>query len=321
MTERFVSFFLAVFLIVALTGCNDKPSMPLRIGTNFWLGYEPLYLARELGYFEPGTAHIVEYPSSSEVIRAFRNQVIDGAALTLDEVLLLAQDGFTPKIVLVLDISEGGDVIVGRPPMHSVKDLKDRRIAVENGAVGAYLLSRALMLHGLKAGDVRVVPLEANEQTAAYQQNEVDAAVVCEPARSELLTAGATLLFDSSRIPGEIVDVLAIRADYLAKHGDTVKPLIRAWFRALEYVKQHRSEAIAHIGARQRITPAQIGQALDDLRYPERQEILAMLSGTTPTLPKSGENLMRVMLEQNLLRTRVNINAMLAPEHLEKMSP
>jgi len=87
-------------LAPSLAGCGVEPAPPLRIGTNVWPGYEPLYLARELGYLDPRSVHLVEYPSASEVIRAFRNHAIEAAALTFDEVLLLTQDGFKPRVVL-----------------------------------------------------------------------------------------------------------------------------------------------------------------------------------------------------------------------------
>ena len=84
----------------------------MHIGTNVWPGYEPLYLARELGYFDDQPIHLVEHAAATEVIRAFRNGTIDAAALTLDEVLLLAQHGQNPRIVLVMDFSQGGDTLI-----------------------------------------------------------------------------------------------------------------------------------------------------------------------------------------------------------------
>ena len=64
---------------------------PILLGTNVWPGYEPLYLARSLGYWDDSSVKLVEYSSASQVIRAFRNDAIHIAALTLDEVLLLKE--------------------------------------------------------------------------------------------------------------------------------------------------------------------------------------------------------------------------------------
>ncbi len=62
--------FLAIFLALsafALAACDRQPEPPLRIGTNVWIGSEPLYLARELGKLDPAVVQLVEYPSASEV--------------------------------------------------------------------------------------------------------------------------------------------------------------------------------------------------------------------------------------------------------------
>ena len=114
-TYRFVFWRLAlVFTLTTLGGCVRDPEPPLRIGTNVWIGSEPLYLARELGYLDATAVRLVEYPSASEVLRAYRNQAIDGMSITLDELFVLAADGLQPKVILVQDVSHGADGVVGR---------------------------------------------------------------------------------------------------------------------------------------------------------------------------------------------------------------
>ena len=179
-----------------------SPRPALRIGTNVWIGSEPLYLARELGKLDPATVQLVEYPSASEVLRAFRNQAIDGMVISLDELFGLAVDGLQPRIILVVDVSHGADVVVGRRGMRTMRDLKGKSVAVESGALGAFVLSRALALNGMQASDVNVVHLESNEQPSAFEKGQVDGAVTFDPYRAQFLQAGATTLFDSTQIPG-----------------------------------------------------------------------------------------------------------------------
>jgi NitT/TauT family transport system substrate-binding protein len=88
-----------IALLLPLVGCMREPESALRIGTNVWIGSEPLYLARELGRLDAATVQLVEYPSASEVLRAFRNQAIDGMVISLDELFELAVDGFRPRIM------------------------------------------------------------------------------------------------------------------------------------------------------------------------------------------------------------------------------
>ena len=110
-----LSCLLLLFFAATLAGCMREPESALRIGTNVWIGSEPLYLARELGRLDPKVVSLVEYPSASEVLRAYRNQAIDGMVISLDELFGLAADGLQPRIVLVVDVSNGADVVVGGP--------------------------------------------------------------------------------------------------------------------------------------------------------------------------------------------------------------
>jgi NitT/TauT family transport system substrate-binding protein len=294
---------------------------PLRIGTNVWIGSEPLYLARNLGYLDREAVQLVEYPSASEVLRAFRNQAIDGMIISLDELFVLAVDGLRPKIVFVADVSNGADVVVGRSDMRTMKDLKGKRVAVESGALGAYVLSRALTVSGMQASDVQIVHLESNEHPEAFKQRQVDGAVTFDPFRGQLLKAGARTLFDSSQIPGEIVDLLAVRASVLEKSPQTVQTLLTGWFKALAYLERDPKDAAARMAVRQQITGEQFLQALQGLHIPSRADNLKMLAGATPSLVVSGRQLMTLMLDAKLLRGRIEVEGLLAPGPLQALPP
>jgi NitT/TauT family transport system substrate-binding protein len=300
-------------LLLALAGCMREPEPALRIGTNVWIGSEPLYLARELGALDPATVQLVEYPSASEVLRAFRNQAIDGMVISLDELFGLAADGFQPRIILVVDVSHGADVVVGRRGMRTMHDLKGKSVAVESSALGAFVLSRALALNGMQASDVNVVHLESNEQPSAFEKGEVDGAVTFDPYRAQFLRAGATTLFDSTQIPGEIVDLLAVRANVYERQPRKIRELLNGWFGALDYMKREPRDAARRMGVRQQTTGEQFLAAQRGLHIPSREENLRMLGGAKPELAVTGRRLMALMVDAKLLRTELAIEDVLAP--------
>jgi NitT/TauT family transport system substrate-binding protein len=302
-----------VVLLVALAGCMQEPQAALRIGTNVWIGSEPLYLARELGRLDPQSVQLVEYPSASEVLRAFRNQAIDGMVISLDELFGLAADGLQPRAVLVVDVSHGADVVVGRAGMRTMRDLAGKSVAVEGGALGAFVLSRALTLAGMQPGDVKVVHLESNEQPRAFEQGLVDGAVTFDPYRTQLLKAGAATLFDSTRIPGEIVDLLAVRASVLEKRPEAIRALLTGWFGATDYMQRDPRDAARRMGVRQQTSGEQFLEAQRGLHVPSREENLKMLGGPTPALAVAGRRLMALMLDAKLLRSGLDIEGVLAP--------
>jgi NitT/TauT family transport system substrate-binding protein len=306
-------------LLLGVSGCSREPEAALRIGTNVWIGSEPLYLARDLGYLDSSAVQLVEYPSASEVLRAYRNQAIDGMVISLDELFGLAVDGLQPRVILVVDVSHGADVVVGRPGMKSMQDLKGKSVAVESGALGAFVLSRALTLNGMQASDVDVVHLESNEQPKAFEAGKVDGAVTFDPYRGQFLKMGATTLFDSTQIPGEIVDLVAVRAPVVSKQPKAIQALLTGWFRATEYMSREPKDAAQRMGKRQQISGEQFLAAQKGLHVPTRDENLRMIGGSAPQLVATGGKLMTLMVDGKLLRAPVKIEEVLAPGPLEEM--
>ena len=162
---------------LAKSGRPADTSQSLRLGTNVWPGYEPLYLARSMNQFDESSVRLVECSSASQVIREFRNNTLEIAALTLDEVLLLKEDGYDVKIILVTDISHGGDVILAKPEIASLEHLRGRNVGVEHTALGAYVLTRALQSAGMSVGELNVIPLEIDKHERAFDDDKVDKAV------------------------------------------------------------------------------------------------------------------------------------------------
>ncbi|MFZ5530937.1 MAG: ABC transporter substrate-binding protein, partial [Pseudomonadota bacterium] len=166
---------VALLLLALLGACSDPPDPPLRVGTNVWPGYEPLYLARDLNFFNAQQVRLVEYPNASEVLRSFRNDAIEVAAVTLDEALLLHDHTPDIRIILGLDYSNGGDALLAQPGIRTLAELKGRRVGVENTALGAYMLSLALESIGMFSSEVQIVPLTVDAHETAFKNKTVDA--------------------------------------------------------------------------------------------------------------------------------------------------
>lgn len=293
--------FLIPALLLLLQACSEAPQPPLRLGTNVWPGYEPLYLAQHQGLIDPVAVRLIEYPSASEVIRAFRNHSLDAAALTLDEALLLQQDGIPISVILVLDISNGGDVIMARQEIADMAGLKGRRVAVESGALGAYVISRALEIHGMSLADIEVKHLEVSAHEAAYRQGVVDAAVTFEPVRTQLLNQGAHELFTSREIPGEIVDVLVVHSTLLEQQPQRLRALIDGWFAAVGELQHRPDSSAAILAQRLRVTPAEVIAGYQGLELPDREENRQLLRSGGP-LHTTIERLSATMQKKGLLR-------------------
>lgn len=298
--------------IATLTMCTailascTKAEPPLRVGANVWPGFETLYLARSLGYYDHTPIRLVDYPSGTEEVRAHRNGEIEAAGLSIDEALVLAATNPDVRIVVVMDFSNGGDVILGKPEIQNLQGLKNRPVGVESTALGAFIITRALEQKGMSPKDIKIVSLGVSEHERAFKKGTIDAVVTFGSARTNLLASGAKLLFDSSQIPGEVIDVLVVREDVINNQSKAVQALVDGRFRALDYLTKNPQDAAIRIAPRTGVTPEQFLESLKGLRSPDLQENQKLLGKTDPSLLKGVKRLSQVMLDNKLLPKAVD---------------
>lgn len=304
--KSFTFGIVALTLCTAILGSCTKVEPPLRVGANVWPGYETLYLARSLGYYDNTPIRLVDYPSGTEEVRAYRNGEIEAAGVSIDQALVLAATNPDVKIVVVMDFSNGGDVILGKPEIKNVQGLKNKPVGVESTALGAFIITRALEQKGMSPQDIKIVSLGVSEHERAFKKGTVDAVVTFGSARTNLLKAGAKILFDSSQIPGEIVDVLIVRDEVIKKQSKTLQALVDGRFRALDYLTKNPQDAAIKIAPRTGLTPEQFLESLKGLRSPDLQENQKLLAKTDPSLLKGVKRLSEVMLDNKLLPKAVD---------------
>jgi NitT/TauT family transport system substrate-binding protein len=288
-------------IVIVLTSCFTQASSPLRIGSNLWPGYETLYLARSLGYYDGKPIRLVDYPSGTEEVKAYRNGEIEGAGLSIDQAIVLAATQGDIRIIAIVDYSNGGDVILGKPEIANMTALKGKRVGIESTALGAFFIARALEKNGMSPKDIKIISLELNEHERAYKDGKIDAVVTFGAPVTKLKEAGAKLLFDSSQIPGEILDTLVVRTDAIAKSPNTIQALIDGRFRALDYFIKNPQDAARRIAPRTKVTPSQILDAFKGLQQPNLQENQKLLDKTDPSLVNGMQRLIQVMVENKLI--------------------
>lgn len=303
---------IGALLAPVLIAACDKPQAPLRVGTNIWIGYESLYLAEHQGFLAQAPIRLVTMRNASEVQQALHAGMLEAAAISLDEALNLVEDGLDLRVVLVMDISNGADVVLGRPGIASPQDLRGKRIGVETSALGAVMLQACLETAGLQPKDLRIIDMGIDRHAAAFREAQVDAVVTFEPVRSELMREGATLLFDSSMAPDRIIDVLVVTAAALERNPDTVRKLVAGHFRAIDFLQAEPLRAAAIMRPRQRLPAEEILEALKGVRIPDITENHRLLGtgASAPALESTAERLMRLMVENALLQETVSVQGL-----------
>ena len=261
---------------ILLSSCS-RPNLPLlKLAVNHWPGYEFLFLAKEKGYFEKEGVRVqlVEFTSLPDVLEAYQSGDVDGMTCTMVETVLAAEQAQRqPQVILVADYSNGGDVILARPPIGHPGHLARRHVACESNHLGGYLLHRALNQHNLELEDVTIHNIDQAAMERAFRQGEVDALVTYPPVSTHLLRdTDATIIFSSSDIPREILDVVVADKTVINKNPETIRAIMRAWADAHDFLLAHPKKAHQIMGKRIGLSAEEFEHTLDDIQIVSPRE-------------------------------------------------
>jgi len=193
-----------------------------RILSSPYVWWEPLEYARYAGIFKKHSAkhgvtvNLERLPKYSPSIDQYVQGNAQGVAITnMDALIGPAVGGVDTEVIYVGDTSHGNDGILLRNGK-TCKDLKGRTVRLVENSVSHYLLASALKSCGLTLRDVRTTNIDDDKIVSAYQndRDQKAAVVTWNPYLLQLrLERNTTMVFDSSMIPGEIIDMVVVRTD------------------------------------------------------------------------------------------------------------
>jgi NitT/TauT family transport system substrate-binding protein len=273
------------------------------VATNTWLGYEPLYVAKALDDKNLlDDINILRYANASDVITAFESGIADAAALTLDEALLLVELGYNIGVVLVMDISAGGDAIVSTRPQDPIKG---QTAVLEKTALGAFFMARFLQHHNLSTDDVTLIDAPVDAHIGFLEYDRASIFVTFEPYRTHLIAGGAEEIFNSNAIPNEIIDVLVINRERMtAEKSEQLENMLKAWFKTLRII-QHNPELTYPILAQNLgLQEEEIAAAYSGLELPNLHKNQDMLETEIVTTARKVRD---ILLSEGILQQSVDV--------------
>jgi NitT/TauT family transport system substrate-binding protein len=261
---------MALVFVCFATGLTAAETY--RIAWSHYTGWEPWEYARQSGILDKWAKKygidiqldmINDYIES---INLYTGGTYHGCVMTnMDALTIPAVGGVDSTALIIGDFSDGNDGIVMKNGT-AVADLKGRQVKLVELSVSHYLLVRALEMNGLKERDLQLINT-SDADIAALFAAEADGAVVTwnPPLMQSRNVKGANLVFDSSKIPGEIIDMMVVRSDVPEA---LKKALVGAWYEtmaimsakskdtkdALEYMARFAGGTVAEFKAQLRTT-------------------------------------------------------------------
>ena len=219
----------------------DKPSFT--VGWSVYVGWNPWAYMQKSGILKKWAD---KYNVSIRVQRfdyapsldAFVGKNIDACAMTNMEALdMPAAAGIDTTSIITGDYSNGNDALLVRNNL-TLQGLPGKKVLLVQKTVSEYLYERAMTLGGLESQIKKVKLINTSDSdiaTAFIADKSQDAVVTWKPMVSQIAKIpGVKTIFDSSKIPGEIVDLMVVRTDIINRPDGSgqrfAKALAGAWY-------------------------------------------------------------------------------------------
>ena len=262
MCSRKQGWARAALLVLVLVALRPAVAAPISLGYSDWPGWVAWQVAIDKGWLKEAGLDInfnwFDYSASMD---AFAAGKIDGDFVTNGDALVTGAGGARNVTILVTDYSNGNDMIIAKPGIKSMQELRGKKIGVAIGLVDHLLLLDGLKKAGLSQNDVILVNSKTNETPQVLASGQVDAIGAWQPNSGMAMKAvpGARPIYTSAQAPGLIYDVLIVSPSSLASHRADYMRLIQLWGRIVQYVNDPKTQddAITIMSARVGLTPAQ----------------------------------------------------------------
>jgi NitT/TauT family transport system substrate-binding protein len=252
---------LGLGLVLMVPGVGvAQAAAQLRLGYSDWPGWVAWQIAIDKGWLrEAGLDVKFDWFDYSASMEAFAAGKIDGDCLTNGDALVMGAGGARNVMIMITDYSNGNDMIVARPGIKSLKDLKGKKIGIEIGLVDHLLLLDGLKKQGMTQDDVTLVNSKTNETPQVLASGQVDAIGAWQPNSGLAMKAlpGAHPVYTSAQAPGLIYDVLTVNPATIAAHRADYIKLIKVWDHVVSYINDPKTQddAVQIMSARVGLTP------------------------------------------------------------------
>lgn len=270
----------AVWFIARPSGYG-RPKLKIAIVT--WVGFGPLYVAQDKGYFkEEGLdVDLVRIDDFGARRGALAAGELDGSVETVDSLAVGLAENLPAIEILVVDQSYGADGIVANKGIENIAGLKGKTIACAKSTPSHFFLLYLLDQQGLSPRDFTLKPMDAGDAGAAFVAGKVDSAVTWEPWLSKAKgTPHGHVLATTKNYPGIIADTFVVHPRLAKNRPEDVRALLRAWFKAIEYVRNHRDEAVKIMATHLELPPEELNAMLDGIRFPSYEDNLKFFGVT-----------------------------------------
>jgi len=232
---------LALLAAIAPQAVLAADRTSFNVAWSIYVGWMPWDYAEQSGILKKWAAKygikikLTQVNDYVESINQYTAGSFDACAMTnMDMLTIPAAGGVDSTALIVGDFSNGNDGVVLKGKGKTLQDIKGQKVNLVELSVSHYLLVRALTTVGMRERDLKIINTSDADIVAAFSTPASTAVVTWKPQLSAVLAApDSQLVFDSSKIPGEIMDLMVVNSTALKANPNLGKALVGAWYETL----------------------------------------------------------------------------------------
>jgi len=270
---------LLVTFGLSFQSCNNvKDENKLIIGIHSWPGNGPLYVGDEMGFFkEAGIEVEFQRIESFDSRRAaLASGGIDIDCTTLDQLLILWDNGYEIQLFGISDFSTGGDGIIAKKEIKTLRDLIGKKVAVPEASPSDFFIRYLLDIEGIPIDSIDFRPVaDAPTAGTAILAKRYDAAVVFEPWLSESKNdPDLHIIASTTEYPNLIPGIYLARKDDLEKRKELFKKFMQVWYKSVDYFKENPEKSKKIMVRRMEISKDDLDAMLSTITILNKEEII-----------------------------------------------
>ncbi|BBI33352.1 taurine ABC transporter substrate-binding protein [Cohnella abietis] len=275
------TLLVALSMLLLLAGCGsdrkDTTDSQGKARKKVVIGYlamsDPQAAAAQLGFFH-------KHMDADITFQRFDSGPASLAALAAGSIQFMTELGNPPTanaiskgipievIWLLEQYTTGvGLVVKENSSIHSLADLKGKKLAVVKGSTGDLVLSTALQSAGINASSIDIINMSPPNMVSAWKSGNIEAAITWDPAKSEMLNDGGRVILYAKDQEAPVVNLVVVNKKWAASHKHLVEGFVKAEVEGIEFFEKSPDEAHAAIAQWNSIAVDDVKERLKGINY------------------------------------------------------
>ena len=238
---RTSALFVALCVVAVSHPVDAADKKTFKVAWSIYVGWMPWDYAEQSGILKKWAdkygidIKLTQINDYVESINQYTAGGFDACVMTNMDMLTIPSAGGVDSTALIVgDFSNGNDGVVLKGKGKKLTDIKGQSINLVELSVSHYLLARGLTSVGLSERDIKVVNTSDADIVGAFAAPASTSVVTWKPQLAEVMKMpNISPVFDSSKIPGEIIDMMVVNSATLKASPNLGKALVGAWYETM----------------------------------------------------------------------------------------